>query len=57
VDSWARIGEHVGQRNLAVTANVYTHVLSDETEIPYDTLIRDRTVPLPVPPREREIAH
>ena len=57
MDSWARIGEHVGQRNLAVTANVYTHVLSDETEIPYDTLIRDRTVPLPVPPREREIAH
>ena len=24
---WARIGEHVGQRNLAVTANTYTHVL------------------------------
>jgi len=27
---WARIGEHVGQRNLAVTANTYTHVLVDE---------------------------
>ena len=26
---WARIGEHVGQRDLAVTANTYTHVLSD----------------------------
>jgi integrase len=32
---WARIGEHVGQRNLAVTANTYTHVLVDETEIDY----------------------
>jgi integrase len=30
---WARIGEHVGQRNLAVTANTYTHVLVDENEI------------------------
>ena len=33
---WARIGEHVGQRNLAVTANTYTHVLSDETELDYE---------------------
>jgi integrase len=32
---WARIGEHVGQRNLAVTANTYTHVLVDENEIDY----------------------
>jgi integrase len=32
---WARIGEHVGQRNLAVTANTYTHVLADETELDY----------------------
>jgi integrase len=30
---WARIGEQVGQRNLAVTANTYTHVLSDENEV------------------------
>jgi hypothetical protein len=29
---WARIGEHVGQRNLAVTANTYTHVLADELD-------------------------
>jgi integrase len=36
---WARIGEHVGQRNLAVTANTYSHVLSDETEINYADLI------------------
>jgi hypothetical protein len=26
---WARIGEQVGQKNLAVTANTYTHVLVD----------------------------
>jgi integrase len=35
---WARIGELVGQRNLAVTANTYTHVLVDETEIDYAAL-------------------
>jgi integrase len=35
---WARIGEHVGQRNLAVTANTYTHVLADETELDYAKL-------------------
>ena len=28
---WARIGEFVGQRDLTVTANTYTHVLLDET--------------------------
>ena len=32
---WARIGEHVGQRNPAVTANTYSHVLADETELDY----------------------
>jgi integrase len=36
---WARIGEHVGQRNLAVTANTYTHVLADETELDYHSLL------------------
>ena len=36
---WARIGESVGQRNLAVTANTYTHVLVDETEIDYAELL------------------
>jgi integrase len=36
---WARIGEHVGQRNLAVTANTYTHVLADETELDYAGLL------------------
>ena len=37
---WARIGEHVGQRNLAVTANTYTHVLADELELDYETMLR-----------------
>lgn len=32
---WARIGEQVGQRNLAVTANTYTHVLLDDRELDY----------------------
>jgi integrase len=37
---WARIGEHVGQRNLAVTASTDTHVLVDENEIDYTGLLR-----------------
>jgi integrase len=37
--SWARIGELVGQRNISVTANRYTHVLTDETEVDYAELI------------------
>jgi integrase len=36
---WARIGEHVGQRDLAVTANTYSHVLTDETELDYAGLL------------------
>ena len=35
----ARIGEHVGQRDLAVTANTYTHVMLDETELDYAELL------------------
>jgi integrase len=46
---WARIGEHVGQRNLAVTANTYSHVLLDEAELDYENLIeRARVVQTPV---------
>ena len=52
----ARIGEHVGQRNLAVTLNVYSHVLTDETEIDYETLLRARTVRPSVLPTEAEVA-
>ena len=36
---WARIGEQVGQRDLAVTANTYTHVLTDETELDYGMML------------------
>jgi integrase len=36
---WARIDEQVGQRNLAVTANTYTHVLLDEAEVHYAALL------------------
>jgi integrase len=38
-NSWARVGEWVGQRDLAVTANIYTHVLVDEAEIDYAALL------------------
>jgi integrase len=37
--SWAQIGTFVGQRKLSVTSDVYTHVLSDETELDYAALI------------------
>jgi integrase len=36
---WARIGEFVGQRNLAVTANTYSHVMIDETELDYERML------------------
>jgi hypothetical protein len=36
---WATIGAHVGQRNLAVTANTYSHVLVDEGELDYLNLL------------------
>jgi integrase len=32
---WATIGQAVGQRDLAVTANTYSHVLTDERELDY----------------------
>ena len=37
---WARIGEFVGQRDLTVTANTYTHVMLDEAELDYSLLVR-----------------
>ena len=37
---WARIGEFVGQRNLSVTADTYTHVLVDSRELDYAELLR-----------------
>ena len=36
---WARIGEHVGQSDLSTTANTYTHVLIDATEVDYGLLL------------------
>jgi hypothetical protein len=36
---WARIGEFVGQKNLSVWADTYTHVLADETELDYERLL------------------
>jgi integrase len=36
---WARIGEHVGQTDLSTTANTYTHVLIDATEVDYGFLL------------------
>jgi integrase len=36
---WARIGEFVGQRSLSVTANTYSHVLVDESEVDYRDLL------------------
>jgi integrase len=55
---WARIGEHVGQRSLAVTADTYTHVLLDETELDYAVLLtHDRPVLSSVPTRYEEAAH
>jgi integrase len=41
---WARIGEHVGQRNLAVTANTYSHVLADEAELDYLAAMSPRSI-------------
>jgi integrase len=51
---WARIGEHVGQRNLAVTANAYTHVLADESELDLEALLcSDGATPGATPQREK----
>ena len=35
---WVRIGEQVGQIDLAVTANTYSHVILDEGELDYAAL-------------------
>jgi integrase len=36
--SWAEIGRFVGQRKLSVTADTYTNVLSDGSEIDIEAL-------------------
>jgi hypothetical protein len=32
---WATFGQAVGKRDLAVTANTYSHVLTDESKLDY----------------------
>ena len=36
---WARIGKHVAQRSLRVTADTYSHVLVDERELDYAAML------------------
>jgi hypothetical protein len=46
---WARIGARVGQRNIAVTANINSHVLLDPREVDWPGLLaRARVVHTPV---------
>jgi integrase len=37
--SWAEVARFVGQRNLKVTADTYTHVLIDGREVDYAGLL------------------
>jgi len=37
--TWAEIGRLVGQKKLSVTADTYTHVLSDGREADYEELL------------------
>lgn len=43
--SWAQIGEWAGQRDLATTANVYSHVVVGR-EIDHAAFLPDRAVPV-----------
>ena len=51
--SWAEIARFVGQRKLSITADTYTHVLSDGREVELDCLLtnypqaRDRSTNAP----------
>jgi integrase len=40
--SWAEIARFVGQRKLSLTADTYTHVLSDGRELDYEEVLRRR---------------
>lgn len=37
---WARIGELVGHGDIVTTARTYTHVVADEAELDYTTMLR-----------------
>jgi hypothetical protein len=39
--TWAEIGRLVGQRKQSVTADTYTHVLSDGRELDYPALVAE----------------
>jgi integrase len=39
--SWVHIGEAMGQRSLAVTADTHTHVLADERDLDYAGLLAE----------------
>ncbi len=39
--TWAEIGRLVGQRKLSITADTYTHVLSDGRELDYPALVSE----------------
>jgi integrase len=55
--TWAEIGAKVGQRNLSVTADRYTHAMIDYREIDRAKLLaRVRTVPTSVPTISEEVA-
>ena len=49
--TWAEIGAFVGQRSLATTADVYTHVLVDSAEVDYRRLLAERAGRARVSPR------
>jgi integrase len=56
-ESWAEIGARVGQRNLSVTADTYSHALFDYREIDRAKLLkRVRAVHPSVYPSEAETA-
>jgi integrase len=54
--TWAQIGEWAGQRSLATTADIYTHVILDPREVDYGAVLGDerrRGAPS-VPPRRED---
>jgi integrase len=52
--SWAEIARFVGQRKLSITADTYSHVMIDGTEVDYADCAR--MVQTPVIPRTGEVA-
>jgi integrase len=38
--AWVTIGQLVGQRSISVTAETYSHVMADETELAYAELLK-----------------